>query len=184
MAKSLQEWVDEKAEAINTVSRLGSSFLGSYEAYPHPFTEKHKSNEADKNLLFLYLSECVPVLQNPIKWGLHDVSIQIDSETTEISIGEWKYKETSDAIYIDCNIFECGFFDDSGSEFDFHYEISYLGAGLLSRYRQEANNEKLTQKFKADKHAYPRMNSKEDFIAENPFGLKGFYRIKWSLHFD
>lgn len=183
-AKSLQEWVEKKAEAIKTVTRLSNSFLGNYEAYPHPFTEKHKSNEDSKDQLFLYLSECVPVLQKPINWGLNDVSIQIDSETTEISIGEWKYKETSDAIHIDCNIFECGFFDDSSSEFDFHYEISYLGAGLLSRYRWEANNEKLKQKFKADKHAYPIIDSNEDFIAEDPFGLKGFYRIKWSLHFD
>lgn len=183
-AKSLQEWIEKKVDAMNTVTRLSSSFLGSYEAYPHPFTEKHKSNEEDKCQLFLYLSECVPVLQNPINWGLNDVSIQIDSETTQISIGEWKYKETSDAIHIDCNICEFGFFDDSGSEFDFHYEISYLGAGLLSRYRWEANNEKLQQRFKADKHAYPQIDSKEDFVAENPFGLRGFYRIKWSLHFD
>ncbi len=182
--KSLQEWVEKKAEAMNTVTGLSGSFLGTYEAYPHPFTEKHKSNDEGKNQLFLYLSECVPVLQNPINWGLNDVSMQIDSEITEISIGEWKYKESSDAIRIDCRICEFGFFDDSGSEFEFHFEISYLGAGLLSKYRWEANNEKLKQKFKADKHAYPQIDSTEDFIAENPFGLTGFYRIKWKLHFD
>ena len=183
-AKNLQEWVEKKAEAMNTVTGLSSSFLGSYEAYPHPFTEKHKSSDAGKNQLLLYLSECVPILQTPINWGQNDVSVQIDDETTEISIGKWKYKETADSIHIDCNIFECGFFDDSDSEFDFHYGISYLGAGLLSRYRKEANNGKLQQKFKADKDAYPRIKGKEDFIAENPFGLTGFYRIKWKLSFD
>lgn len=182
-AKSLQEWVDKKVETLNTVTKLSNSILGTYDAYPHPFTEKHKSNEEDKQQLFLYLGECIPVLQEPFKWELNDVSIQIDSETTEINIGEWKYKESCDTIRIDCRICEFGFFDDSGSEFNFHYEISYLGAGLLSRYRREANNEKLQQKFKADKHAYPHINGKEDFIAENPLGLEGFYRIKWSLHF-
>lgn len=41
-AKSLQEWIEKKADAMNTVTRLSSSFLGSYEAYPHPFTENTK----------------------------------------------------------------------------------------------------------------------------------------------
>lgn len=184
VAKSLQEWIEKKAEAINTVSKLNNSFFGSYDAYPHPFTEKHKRSEESKNELFAFLGECIPVLQSPINWGLNDVSLQIDDDTTEINIGEWKYKESKDAIRIDCRICEFGFFDDSGFEFEFHFEISYLGAGLLNRYRRDADNTKLQKRFKADKHAYPRSNGQEDFVAENPYGLMGFYRIKWSLYSD
>lgn len=182
-AKSLQEWVNKKAEAMSVVARLSDSFLGCYEAYPHPFTEKHKGKDEDKHQLFRYLGERVPILQKPVDWGLKDVSMQIDSETTEISIDEWQYKESSDTVRIDCRICEFGFFDDSGSEFEFHFEISYLGSGLLSKYRWEVDNEKLNQKFIADKLAYPKIASKESFVAEDPFGLKGFYRIKWSLRF-
>jgi len=183
-AKSLQEWLDNKAEAIRIVARISDTFLGCYDAYPHPFVEKHKCDDVSKNQLFHYLGECIPVLQEPINWGLQDVTIQIDDETTQISIDTWNYIETNDFICIDCRICEFGFFDDSGYEFEFHYEISYLGEDLPDECGLELNNEKLLHKFKAEKYAYPKTNGSEDFVAENPFGLKEFYRIKWTLSSD
>lgn len=183
-AKSLQQWVHKKEEAMNVVARISNSFLGCYDAYPHPFVETHKGKDVNKELLFQYLGECVPVLKEPINWGLDDVTIRISDEKTEICIGKWKYSETRDFISIDCHIYEAGFFDDSESEFEFHYKISYLGSGTLSKYRWKTDNEKLNHKFKADKLAYPKSNGSEDFIAQNPFELNGFYRIKWSLRYN
>lgn len=86
---------------------------------------------------------CIPVLLKPIDWGLNDVSMQIDDEITEICIDNWIYRETADKNHIECHIYECGFFDDSELEFDFQYDIRYLGDGKLSKYRHDANNEKL-----------------------------------------
>lgn len=183
-AMSLRFWIKNKREAINTASKLSDSFLTSYWAYPHPFTETHKASEEDKDNIFVYLRECIPIFQKKINWGLNDIYIHIDDKTTEFCIDSYRYSESENCIRVDCDIFEAGFFDDSGFELKFFYEINYLGFENLNKYNNKINNDKLNHRFNADRYVYPKINGEEDFIAENPFGLKGFYRIKWSLHFD
>lgn len=183
-AQSLFDWLKNKTEALKVTSRISNSFLGDYDAYPHPFIEAHKANNGRQAELLQYLGKCIPVLKKPVDWGIDDVIIQIDSEKTEICIGKWKYCETKDQIKIDCQIYEAGFFDDSNFKMEFHYEICYLGKGFPSKQPSPIENGKVDICFKADRLAYPLINGNEDFVAENPFGLRGLYGIKWSLHYD
>lgn len=182
--QSLFDWMKNKTEALGVTSRISNSFLGAYDAYPHPFIEAHKADNGRKAELLQYLGKCIPVLKKPVDWGIDDVIIQIDSEKTEICIGKWKYCEEKDQIKIDCQIHEAGFFDDSDSEMEFYYEIRYLGKGFPDKQCSQIENGKAEIYFKADKFAYPKRNGNENFVAENPFGLKGFYRIKWTLRYD
>lgn len=179
--RSLREWVDQKKEAMAVVSRLGTSFLGSYEAYPHPFTEAHTAPGEDKHRLFRYLGECIPALQEPLQWGLRDIFLEIDEEMTELRLDNWKYYEVDNVIRIDCQDAAFGFFDDSGYEFEFHFEIRYLGAGKLSKYRWEAEKRMPDLKFKAATYA---PNSTGNYVVEDPFGLTGYYKITWSVRSD
>lgn len=181
--KGLKEWYIPKTETLKVVTSLDGSFLGNYNAYPHPFAETHSGEGQDKDQIYQFLRDCIPALKEPIKWGLDDVTFRIEEGWTECHISEWNYVETKNEIRIDCDRYECGFFDDSEQGMKFSYEISYLGAGRLSRYAGQTDNEKLNHRFLADWYASPKVDGAEDFIAENPFGLNGFYRIKWSLHY-
>ena len=178
----LQSWLEKRlpeAERVRTFPNVYLGFSDRCDDFPHPFLAKHAaaSTEARK-----YLRHLFPVFGAPLSWYDSTVNFSVEEKQSHLYVephlsGEaWTWNETEDQIQIVLSILEIGFFDDSESEFRFEYTLSYIGNALKESECRHINNSKLLKQLPLSKWS---PSESESFLAEDPFGMSGFYRIEW-----